>query len=248
MKALIDGDVVIYRCGWASENEEETIACVRANKTIEDMLQAVQATEYQVWLSDTLENNFRYKIDDQYKISRQSQPKPKWYWSIKEFLKKEWNAEITEGQEADDALGIGQATATGAMDAESNGTIICSYDKDLLQVPGKHYRFPTHEFSEVEEFEGLKNFYSQFLMGDRVDDIKGVYGLGPVRTKALLGGCTTEQELFSKVRDRYKDDERMLKNGQLLWVRRKEKEIWAFPKQDETIVQDESGIDSAVAD
>jgi 5'-3' exonuclease len=198
------------------------------------MLQATGATEYQVWLSDSLENNYRYKIDPTYKISRQSQPKPKWYWSIKEFLKKEWNATVTEGQEADDALGIG-LTELG------DKSIICSYDKDLLQVPGHHYRFPTREFHEILPLEGLKNFYSQFLIGDRVDDIQGVYGLGPKKTKALLGGCTTEQELFNKVRARYNDDKRLLKNGQLLWVRRKENEIWTFPEQDETFVQDESG-------
>lgn len=244
---------MVYRCGFASQEETEVIACVRANKTIEDILSAVGATEYKVWLSDSLENNFRYKIDGLYKISRQTQPKPKWYWSIKEFLKKEWDATVTEGQEADDALGIGQTTMAGnrsndTESAESERTIICSNDKDLLQVPGLHYRFPTKEFIEVDELTGYRNFYSQFLIGDRVDDIHGIRGVGPVRTKALLGGCKSEIELFNKVREQYKDDERLLKNGQLLWVRRKEGEVWSFPKQDETIIQDESRFDSDLVD
>jgi 5'-3' exonuclease len=127
-------------------------------------------------------------------------------------------------------------------------TIICSYDKDMLQVPGLHYRFPTREFIEIDELTGLRNFYSQFLIGDRVDDIKGVYGLGPKKTEHLLRSCTNEKELFGRVRHKYNDDERLLKNGQLLWVRRKENEIWAFPEQDETILQDESGIDSSIVD
>lgn len=226
------------------------IPCVRANKTIEDILQDTGATEYQVWLSDTLENNYRFKIDPNYKISRQSQPKPKWYWSIKEFLKRQWNAQLTEGQEADDALGISQTMQQIEVDLCSNlpQTIICSIDKDLLQVPGLHYNFVTKVHREISETEGFRNLYTQLITGDRVDDIKGVKGLGPVKASGLLRGADTQYEMFKRVRSAYKDDERLLKNGQLLWVRRKEGEIWSFPEQDETIIQDETWIDSDPTD
>lgn len=251
MVALIDGDVIVYRCGWASEQESEAIACIRANKTIEDILANTGATEHQVWLSDSLENNFRFKIDPLYKISRQSQPKPKWYWSIKQFLKNEWQAIESTGQEADDALGINQ-DKDGVFGVDDCGpyqeflTTICTIDKDLMQVPGQHYNFVTKDWTEVSYLSGMISFYSQFLIGDRVDDIEGVKGLGKVKTKNLLGNCQNESELFDKVRYQYQDDVRLLKNGQLLWVRREPNQIWQFPlckEKDgkESILQDESG-------
>lgn len=244
MIALVDADVVCYRSAWASENEtDEAIACVRANKTCEDILARVGATSYKMYLSDSLANNYRLKFDPLYKISRQSMPKPKWYWSVKTFLQKNWNAEVSLGQEADDALGIAQETL-------GTTTIICSNDKDLLQVPGLHYRFVQKEFVTQSYLGGLKSFYSQFLIGDRVDDIKGVNGLGPVKTEALLGNCTNELELFERVRNQYKNDARLLSNGRLLWVRREPDQIWEFPHQEstnqreETNVQDEGRISS----
>lgn len=250
MIALIDGDVVVYRCGFASEKENEVIACVRANETIERILQETKATEYQVWFSDRLENNFRYKIDPKYKSSRQKQPKPKWYSSIKSFLTKEWKAQVTEGQEADDILGIEQTSGLG--DSLEGGfyqrkSIICTIDKDLLQVPGKHYNFVKKEFYDIDLLTGLRNFYSQFLIGDRIDDISGVRGLGPVKTHRLLSTCKNESELFSKVQYQYQDDDRLLRNGQLLWVRRYPGEVWGFPIS-ETSIQDESGISGDSSD
>jgi 5'-3' exonuclease len=254
--ALIDGDVIVYRTGWASEKEEEIIACVRAHKTMEDILAATAATSYYVYFSDTRENNFRYAISTDYKLSRQTQPKPKHYQALKDFLTKEWNAKVTPGQEADDALGINQS----AIEMEwtcvdgADRSVICSIDKDLLQVPGLHYNFVRKEHQEVSYTQGLINFYSQFLIGDRVDDIVGVYGLGPKKTEKLLGGLQTEQELFEKVQAIYQDDQRLLKNGQLLWVRREPDQIWQFPEffksevediqVDEASIQDEGGISS----
>lgn len=250
MLALIDGDVVVYRTGWASEKEtQEAIPCIRANKTIEDILADTGATEYQVWFSDRLENNYRIKIDPGYKSSRQKQPKPKWYQSLKSFLTKEWNAQVTEGQEADDILGIMQTAAPsgfGLSPIKQEGcpflefpSIICTIDKDLLQVPGKHYNFVRKEFNDISYTVGLLNFYSQFLIGDKVDDIEGIYGLGPVKTKQILGSCNTELEMFEKVRYQYKDDERLLRNGRLLWVRRQPNQMWEFPI--EASIQNESG-------
>jgi len=236
MLALIDGDIVLYRTAWVSEDVPEAIACSRANTTIEDILEATGATEYQVWLSDSLENNYRYKIDPKYKISRQSLPKPKHYHSLKLFLKYEWNAQITEGQEADDELGIRQtgcSSSTGGSGGNEHQqhiqSVICSIDKDLTQVPGLHYNFVQRRQFYVEPEQGIRQFYSQFLIGDRVDDIEGVYGIGPKRTEAIFRECKTEWELFQRVREKYNNDERLLKNGRLLWIRRERNQMWTFP-------------------
>jgi hypothetical protein len=234
--ALIDGDVIVYRTGWASEDETEAIACVRANKTIEDILGATGADSFQVWFSDHLENNFRFKFDPNYKISRQSQPKPRHYHALKLFLKYEWNAQVTEGQEADDELGIRQSVLLELpYNRGDYSSVICTNDKDLLQVPGLHYNFVTKKALEQDYVSGIRSFYSQFLIGDRTDDIEGVRGIGPKTTMKLLGHLETEQEMFEKVRYYYKDDERLLKNGRLLWVRREPNQIWNFPKNVDSV-------------
>jgi 5'-3' exonuclease len=112
--------------------------------------------------------------------------------------------------EADDYLGINQ----------HESSIICSIDKDLLQVPGKHYNIVKKEFYEIDEETGFRNFYTQLLTGDTSDNIKGIAGIGPVKAKKALTGYFTEQGMFSVVREMYQNDEWMIMNGQCLWILR----------------------------
>lgn len=231
MLALIDGDIILYRVGFSTQKETEQIACIRAGEMVHNILADVGATEYQVWLSDSLDKNYRYQIEKNYKITRQSVPKPIHYHAIKLYLKYEWGAQIAEGQEADDALGIEQTKASETLHNKGQyPSVICSIDKDLLQVPGLHYNFVRKENTQVDYLQGMRYFYSQFLIGDRVDDIEGIYGLGPKKTETILKSCTNENEMFEKVRYYYKDDERLLKNGRLLWVRRYPNQTWNFPE------------------
>jgi 5'-3' exonuclease len=118
--------------------------------------------------------------------------------------------------EADDYLGINQ----------NESSIICSIDKDLLQVPGKHYNFVKKEFYEVDEETGFRNFYTQLLTGDTSDNIKGIAGIGPVKAKKALADSFTEQEMFSVVRDMYKNDEWMIMNGRCLHILRSLDDDW----------------------
>ena len=220
MIAAVDGDIVTYRCGFASEEDSSEIACVRANTMMEEIIRETQATEYTVFLSDSLENNYRFKIDPNYKANRKDQPKPKHYNDVKLFLQQEWDAVITKGQEADDALGIYQS--------QNQDTIICSIDKDLLMIPGKHFNFVKKEWQEVEYIDGLKHFYKQLLIGDRTDNIFGVEKIGPVKAGRWIDRCECEEDMFMTVIDLYDEEDRMKRNGQLLWIRRKEGEDWGI--------------------
>jgi 5'-3' exonuclease len=232
MIALIDGDVVVYRCGFASQKQTEAQNCMNTEVVMRDILKAVQATSYRVYLSDSLENNFRYKIDPQYKANRKDMERPVHYGAIRQYLMNEYQATITPGQEADDALGIEQTRINAYLDDPEFGgdpTVICSIDKDLLQIPGYHYNLSSGSRTTVTPLEGIRHFYKQLLIGDRVDNIEGVRGIGPVKAGQMLDGVDREDQMFEKVRILYSDDERLLKNGQLLWVRRTEGEVWRFP-------------------
>lgn len=253
MKALIDADIVVHRIGYTTEQEDAGIAVWRCKEMLSDCINVVNADSYQLWFSDTLENNFRLQIYPEYKANR-IQPKPKHYDRLKEYMVKEWDARIAHNMEADDALGIAQegrpeweAGATGEYK-----TIICSIDKDLLQVPGLHYNFVKKEFQEVTPFEGIRYFYTQVLTGDSTDNIKGCIKIGPVKATQALLGKGTEAELYTKVVQLYLDQHKvhkpemsedevidyLLMTARVLKIKQEEEEgLWCPP----VIHEDSSG-------
>ena len=215
MKALIDADIVAYRVACTLEEDDaEDFVFARAEDLVDQILVNTEATEYRLFL--TGKDNFRYTLYPEYKANRRDKEKPFWLESIRQYLKANFNAEVIDGQEADDALGI----------AQTDDTIICSIDKDLLMIPGKHYNFVKDEFVTIEKDQAMRNFYMQCLTGDRSDNIKGIDGIGPKKAEKILVGCITEQELFDAVREAYSNDEEFIMNGRVLWIRRQENEDW----------------------
>lgn len=222
MLALIDGDIVAYRVGFSSEKEGVQIALHRVDTTVQTILAANEAKEYELYISDS-SNNFRLKLWPKYKANRKGKPRPRWLEHIKEHLYANWNAKLARGQEADDALGIRQTLI--------KDSVICSNDKDLLQIEGLHYNIASGLKVSQTSWGGLNWFYQQLLIGDVADNITGVRGVGKVWAERLLAPAKSEEELFKIVRDLYRDDERLLLNGRLLKIRTRQEEIWEFPKQ-----------------
>ena len=221
MKVLIDGDIVCYRCAASAEHDPVEVAILRTENQVQEILHncnQFSAIEGNLFLSG--ESNFRYDIFPEYKANR-TQPKPKWLQECREYLVLEWSAKVTEGYEADDAIGI----------AAMVDTIIASDDKDLLQIPGTHYNLRTQKMLEVTNEEALWMFYFQLLVGDSADNIKGVKGIGKVKASRVLEVGMSEWDLFEVCRNLYNNDEEMLMNGQLLHIMRHEKDLWTFPEE-----------------
>jgi 5'-3' exonuclease len=114
------------------------------------------------------------------------------------------------------------------QDKEGGTTVICSIDKDLLQIPGKHYNFVKKVFQEVTSDQGLKFLYMQSLIGDRSDNIIGVAGIGPVKAERALEELLPE-EWYDKCRELYSDDERFHLNMKLLYIWQKPNDSWEPP-------------------
>lgn len=223
MKALIDGDILVYRIGFASENETESIAIARCSEFIEDLILFNGFGEYQGYL--TGKRNFRNEIavTAPYKGNRKS-AKPKHYQLLRDYMESAWSFTMIEDQEADDAIGI------AAYEMEVGEYCICSIDKDLDMLRGDHYNFVKDERYFITEEEGIKNFYKQLLMGDRVDNIIGIKGIGTVKAERLLKECKNENEMYLAILEAYDGNaERVLENGRLLWIRRKPNQIWTPP-------------------
>jgi DNA polymerase-1 len=260
-KALIDGDLILYRACHAVEtrmyiayNEEgEPVACSSRKKalddysdvtikydtmidedgakdgaiiiaeTIDSILRATKCDEYTVYL--TGKGNYRKDIYPEYKSHRPE--KPKLHKVLTDYMLS-MGAVMVEGQEADDALGI----------AQDENSILCSYDKDLMMIPGRHYDFRKKIFKDVSEEEGLRFFYIQLLTGDRTDNIPGLKGIGPKKAEKILDECKTEKEMYSAVQDAYLEKEEgnpfdtfdmITRNARLLYIRREEDELWSPP-------------------
>jgi len=231
--ALLDGDIILYRTGFASMDVSERIAKARMSETIGTIMDTVGASSYRMYLSDS-KGNFRLSLFPRYKANRPDN-KPVHHEALSNYITNEWGAMIAWGEEADDALGIDQSGDT---------TVICSIDKDLKQIPGRHYNWVTGEFKTISESEGLYLFYKQLLTGDSTDNItvkEGLScpGIGGQKAYQALEGCVTEEQYWETVCKLYykqcKDQpltdihNRITLTGQLVKIRQKEGQIWNPP-------------------
>ena len=222
MELLIDGDVIVYRIGFATQHKDEdgevvadplAYALHSCKVYINGMIKKTKASKSRLFL--TGKGNFRSTVDSEYKANRKGTAKPIHYQAIRDYMVKHLGAEMIEGMEADDALALNQ----------TSDTMIATIDKDLLMVAGEHYNFNTGEFKTITLEEGTHWFYMQMLMGDKIDNIIGIKGIGKVKAAKIL---LESEDWDASVEDKYKDFfgdgwyQRMVQNTQLLWMLQKD--------------------------
>lgn len=221
-RALIDGDILVYRVGYGAEGESEGIAKARLETTVTGILDVLEISDYTIYLTSSDKSNFRYDLSPEYKATRPDK-KPQHYELIRKLLREDYGAVTVEGEEADDALGYNQ---------QKDRTVICTIDKDLDQIPGWHFNWVKGLLYHTSELESLRCFYKQVLTGDRVDNIKGCPKVGPVFAERYTEGCQDEKDLLQVVIEQYQSKvkgdwaEELFLNGSLLWVRRKPGQSW----------------------
>lgn len=226
-KVLIDGDVIAYRAAYSCQKDFSDSAARKVDELMGGILEKtcdfIHPSSYEVFL--TGKNNFRHDIAKTvpYKGNRSDREKPIHLGFCRDYLVINYGATLAEGEEADDRISI-RATELG------EDTIIVSVDKDFHQVPCWQYNFLKDEWKKVDEFEGLKFFYSQILSGDVADNIIGLYRIGPVKAKKMLEGCTTEKDMWDVCVKAYEGEERPLENARLAWLRRYDGQMWEPPE------------------
>ena len=227
-QVLVDGDPFAYRAAFSCEDDSEEEALAKVDSVLDDALNEVMwevsEDNYQIFL--TGKGNFRYDIavSHEYKGNRKGVEKPAHLQAIRQHMIDNWSAIVSKGEEADDLLGI-WATAYGP-----NATII-SIDKDMLQIPCHHYNPNKKTFTTMSEREGAKFFYTQILTGDKADNIIGLYGIGPKKAEKLLSDSVTDEEMYEECLRAYGGEEdRVIENARLLWLRRYEGQLWEPPK------------------
>jgi len=219
---------------------DELANCLHSAKLqVESILKDTQADDYVIYLSG--KNNFRDELVDYYKANRDRSKRPAHYENITNYLLNHWKTEVVDGIEADDKLGIEQ----------TENTIICTIDKDLDNVPGWHYNFVKGDLYHVDEETATKNFYSQLLSGDAVDNIPGLYKIAGTRCTAKMQEgllyLDTEEEMwryvvrqylkaFNPNEEEYQDClaaivTKLREIGKLLWIQQSPGEDWEPPNE-----------------
>lgn len=182
----LDGDVLVYRSCFSVKDGSLSETCEYCDLFIRDLLVFCETESLKIFLTGT--GNFRDKIavTKKYKGSR-TKPKPEHYQGVRDYLVNNYSAEIINGYEADDALGV----LAGA------DSIIATVDKDLQQIAGFHLNFyksrDQWQIKEVTKEEGDRFFWYQCLQGDVNDDIVGVPGLGPKKIEKLFDGKSNDE-------------------------------------------------------
>jgi 5'-3' exonuclease len=204
MKLLIDFDsmiyLAIYKCVTINElriylrNHSKEIvreiviqtALSRLENIVLNLLEDIENAgidiDYQgiEYYLTSCSNNFRKNIDPEYKANRKPN---KWVKELRNRAIELYDAKVSDTLEADDLI------ALRCKELAITDRIVVSSDKDLRQIAGLHYIYGNYKgvrFEYVEDLQAIKNLCTLMLVGDASDNIKGVKGIGAVKSDRLL--------------------------------------------------------------
>lgn len=182
---LIDGDIIAYtysavnepKASFTPEVTDYTFKKILA-EFIYNLGLETKADSYLGYLTPS--KVFRHDIATikPYKGNRKDKPKPKYLPKVREILIEEFGFVLLNDIEADDAMSI--------VAKQRTDTIICTTDKDLMQVAGLNYNFKKKELIKVSSNEAIRFLWEQVLSGDSTDNIGGIGGIGAVKAKRIL--------------------------------------------------------------
>lgn len=229
-------DYRALRKAGAITTQTEVLPEAAARNILKMKLDAIQTAcgcnSYKLILSG--DGNYRDAIAKTkgYKANRADSVKPQHYLYVRSCV-LDMGAEMTVGIEADDAIGIDMT--------ENPDWVVCTIDKDLNMLPGRHYDWNKQIKYMVPEPEAQRWFLRQMLTGDSTDNIPGIPGLGEKRANAILdplrgnvgGMWKAVLAEYNKGAFKFKDgtitscpSEYIVEQGALLWIQRKPGERW----------------------
>jgi hypothetical protein len=183
---LIDGDSLLYYDMDKPTLEE---AKQSIDSRIGTILTECSTTKYVGFLTGA--GCFRYSVSSTYKSNRKNKPKPIIFYALKEYLKQQYGFYDYPKLEADDLVSY-------YHQADLEGTIICSPDKDVLkQCEGTHFNYQKVEFVTTTSFEATKFLWKQVLMGDSTDGVVGIPGVGEKTAENWLTDREKDFEAFA---------------------------------------------------
>lgn len=196
--AIIDADSICFIAHWDSDSKS-------FDKSLEDILQStdqiisnilitIGASKYIgfVGYGRCAERNAVYP---EYKANRKDKEPLKHLRAIKDHMVDKWKFVGLHGIEADDMV--------NSVRVKIDGSIICAIDKDLLMLEGTHYNYKKNEWVTVSQEDAALYFWKSMIIGDSVDNIKGLEGKGKAFADKLLLNIDDEQSLRIAVFEEY---------------------------------------------
>jgi DNA polymerase-1 len=175
---------------------EETWRCIeyRIKECTEITQDYFDSPDVQPVICFSHSDNFRKKLNPGYKSNREGVPKPILYADMVAKCKRLYKFEEWDNLEADDVMGL----------LQSDSTVICTGDKDLMQIPGFHLNLidPEGGIFQTDKASGDHMFHVQCLSGDPVDGYGGCPKIGKKKAEAILEG---EGSWWKLVVDTYKN-------------------------------------------
>jgi hypothetical protein len=140
----------------------------------------VDEPQVEIYLSGP--GNFRYKLATIAPYKADRPPPPVHYQALRDYLCQRWSAVVISGMEADDKVSIRCRELT----ADGTPVVLATIDKDLDQVPCRHYDYKNHVFYDVGAEYAQMFLFAQTLSGDSTDNIPGCYRLGAAKAMKMV--------------------------------------------------------------
>ena len=186
--ALIDADSIYFRIACVQKKKNEIRKGI--DYTMNNIMRDTGAEKAMVGLKG--KGNFRHEIYDKYKANRKELNEDMRV-ALRyghNYMVEKYDGVMAVNMEADDLVAI---WAAECREAELDYTVV-GIDKDLLQIPGRHYNFVKKTLVDVSPDEGHYNLMLQCLTGDNADNIPGLKGIGPKKAEKILKGVPTERQ------------------------------------------------------
>ena len=221
---LDDAGRKVTPIGTADADEEYEEKCwINFENGLARVLDQTFADDYLMAVSGN--GNYRDKIYSGYKANRRARPPTDAQRTVPLLRLRAGAAGYalhSDGREADDFIRIWAFEARRA----GHDAVICSVDKDLRCIVGRHYDLKKGVAFEVDLETARRNYYTQFLTGDAVDCIPGIPRCGPVKAGKILASCSTDTQYQEAIVDTYREcfgkdwHSWFLSNAKLLHIQR----------------------------
>lgn len=188
----VDGDILAYRTAAVCETHFEGACDAIIDSTLKRIATQSGISLMRIYLSGA--DNFRYEVGKTkpYKGNRATMVHPQFLQHCKSYLETKYNAIRVHGYEADDGI---------ATDMTINGAIHCGIDKDMLQIPGRHFNYVKADEQKlneawvtIDEEDAQLILYRQILMGDNSDNVPGLPGVGEKKAEGYVTNAVEAKE------------------------------------------------------
>lgn len=217
MIGIIDGDILVYRACHKSLKENLSVTEV-FDDLYEELLDQMACESYSLHISGG--GNFRKDLKQGFtKYKGKRREKPANYKFLRDYILKNYETISVANYEADDTASI---EGTSYL-KEGKLFMVATIDKDWKMIGGLFYNTQYKTLSAIGKREAVEYFHMQLITGDSVDNIPGIFGMGPKKAEKVIKGKTLVKQFESIIRQykkHYPEDweERLNIMGKLLYL------------------------------